>query len=109
MRGTDTEWQELCEYYLGNPDIIELLIPTIRDFCSNDLGIFLAQKEARLATVRQFFLNQFDLLPPFERDCLVWLALACEPLKLSACNDDRLLPSMAVSCWIHCCRCSNNI
>ena len=70
----------LVERYSGNPLALKLVAETIQDVFDGDIDAFLGDAAPIFDDIRDVLDQQFARLAPLERDLLLWLAVAREPL-----------------------------
>lgn len=80
------EAEAVTRRYSGNPLALNLVAETIRDTYFGNVATFLNDETPIFADIRDVLDQQFNRLPPLDRDILLWLAVAREalsPLELS--------------------------
>jgi WD40 repeat protein/DNA-binding SARP family transcriptional activator len=70
----------LVERYSGNPLALNLVAEAIQDVFDGDIAAFLGDEAPIFDDIRDVLDQQFARLAPLERDLLLWLAIAREPL-----------------------------
>lgn len=81
--GSDVEWNNLIEYYAGNPLALNLVSTTIQKFFDGNICEFLKQNTAVFGNIRNLLEQQFDRLSVVERDIIKWLAIHHQPTSFS--------------------------
>jgi hypothetical protein len=88
--GSETEWQELIEFYNGNPLALKLTACHIQDVFGGDITKFLNQGKLIFADIRELFDWHFERLSDQEKEILYWLALHGEPMGIRELKDDLI-------------------
>jgi WD40 repeat protein/DNA-binding SARP family transcriptional activator len=70
----------LVQRYSGNPLALKLVAEAIQDLFAGDIDAFLGDDAPIFDDIRDVLDQQFARLAPLERDLLLWLAIAREPL-----------------------------
>ena len=92
--GTDDEWQQLIEFYNGNPLALEFAAHHIRDEFAGDISEFLREGKPIFAHLRELLDWHFARLSDGEKEILYWLAIYREPISVVNLKDD-LVSSIA--------------
>ncbi len=82
--GLDSSTAALVERYSGNPLALGLIAEAIHEVFGGDIDAFLAEAAPIFDDIRDVLDQQFARLTPPERDLLLWLAVAREPLSEAA-------------------------
>lgn len=80
LSGLDASSAALVQRYSGNPLALKLVAEAIRDLFDGDIDAFLGDDAPIFDDIRDVLDQQFARLAPLERDLLLWLAIAREPL-----------------------------
>jgi len=88
--GNITHVRQLLTRYSGNPLALHLVGKTIQDFFAGDVAAFLSDETLLFGDVRQVLDQQFARLTDLERQLLLWLAIAREPVTLPILQQDLL-------------------
>ena len=71
----------VTQRYSGNPLALNLVAETIQDVYFGNVETFLKDETPIFADIRDVLDQQFNRLPPLDRDILLWLAVAREALS----------------------------
>ena len=80
--GSETEWKVLIEHYDGNPLLLKMIAPAIRDFFESKVSKFLEFLEQGAFVfddIRNLLDQQFNRLSNLEKMVMHWLAINREP------------------------------
>lgn len=80
---TDKEWQQLVEFYNGNPLALELAAHHIKKVFARNIGKFLSKGKPIFANIKQLLDWHFERLSDDEKEILYWLAINCEPISMA--------------------------
>jgi WD40 repeat protein/DNA-binding SARP family transcriptional activator len=80
LSGADPSLAALVERYSGNPLALKLVAEAIQDMFAGDIDSFLGDEAPIFDDIRDVLDQQVARLVPLERDILLWLAIAREPL-----------------------------
>jgi WD40 repeat protein len=97
--GSEEEWQELIEFYNGNPLALELVARHIEEVFFGDISVFLREgkrifgeelddDEEERDDMRKLLDWHFQRLSDQEKEILYWLAINREAVSLSELKDD---------------------
>ena len=78
----EQQWSELLEYYLYNPQILNVVTSTIQRLFNGEIEQFWAQKPLILEEIRQFLELEFTSLSSLEKEITYWLSITCIPATL---------------------------
>lgn len=81
----------LVQHYSGHPLALKLVADTIRDYYAGDVGAFLQEDVPIFDDIRAVLDEQFARLRQLERDILIWLAIAREPITVTSLQNELLL------------------
>lgn len=85
--GSETEWQELIEFYNGNPLALKLTACHIQDVFGGDITKFLNGGKQIFSHLRELLDWHFHRLSDEEQEILYWLALVREPILVLELKD----------------------
>jgi hypothetical protein len=88
--GSETEWQELIEFYNGNPLALKLTACHIQDLFGGDITKFLHVGQPIFADIRELLDWHFYRLSDQEKELLYWLAIYREPIGMMELKDDLI-------------------
>ena len=91
--GTPEEWQQLVDYYSGNPLSLKIVASAIQALFDGNISQFLQCWRAEvfiLDGIRDLLDSQFDRLSDLETEVMYWLAIEREPVKVIELQDDLL-------------------
>ncbi|NET16982.1 MAG: hypothetical protein F6K08_31295, partial [Okeania sp. SIO1H6] len=80
---TDEEWQELVEFYNGNPLALELAAHHIKKVFARNIANFLSKGKPIFANIKQLLDWHFERLSDDEKEILYWLAIHREPISIT--------------------------
>jgi hypothetical protein len=83
FQGNADEWDQLVDYYGGNPFVLETAATTIQQFFDGSIPEFLAYKSLLLDDIRELMDQQFRLLSEPEKTVISALANQEMPCSLS--------------------------
>jgi WD40 repeat protein/DNA-binding CsgD family transcriptional regulator len=89
---SDSEWQELIQFYAGNPLALKIIATTIQELFDGEVSKFLEQSLTVFGGIHSLLDQQFDRLSNLEKEILFWLALNPEPVSFAELQDDVVLP-----------------
>ncbi len=92
FQGSEKDWQELTEFYNGNPLALELAARHIQNVFSSDISAFLKEGKQIFSDLRDLLDWYFKRLDIFEKEVMYWLAINREPMSLSELKADILSP-----------------
>jgi WD40 repeat protein len=87
---TKTEWQQLIEFYNGNPLALELVAKHIEDVFNGDVAAFLQEGTPLFDDLRDLLDWHFDRLSDAEQEMMYWLAINREPVGVAELKNDIL-------------------
>lgn len=91
--GTAEEWQQLVNYYSGNPLSLKIVAAAIQDLFGGDISQFLQCWRVEifiLDGIRDLLDCQFNRLSDLEKEVMYWLAIEREPVTVIELQDDLL-------------------
>jgi len=88
--GSETEWQELIEFYNGNPLALKLTACHIQDLFGGDITKFLNVGQPIFADIRELLDWHFYRLSDQEKNILYWFAIYREPIGMRELKDDLI-------------------
>lgn len=91
--GTPEEWQQLVDYYGGNPLHLKIVAATIQDLFDGNISQFLQCWRSEvfiLDGIRDLLDCQFNRLTDLETEVMYWLAIEREPVTILELQDDLL-------------------
>jgi hypothetical protein len=91
--GTPEEWQQLVDYYGGNPLILKIVAAAIQDLFDGNISQFLQCWRSEifiLDGIRDLLDSQFNRLSDLEKEVMYWLAIEREPVTVMELQDDLL-------------------
>jgi hypothetical protein len=81
--GTVAEWNQLMEYYAGNPLVLKIVSTTIQRLFDGSLSEFLKQNTAVFGNIRNLLEHHFERLSEAEQEIIKWLAMHRQPTSFS--------------------------
>ncbi len=91
---TPSDWEQLQQYYSGNPLAIKIAATTIRDLFDGSITAFLEQGVILFDGINALLAQQFDRLSSMEKQVLYWLAIQREAMSIA-----ELLANFLPSGW----------
>ena len=91
--GTAEEWQQLVNYYGGNPLSLKIVAAAIQDLFDGSISQFLQCWRSEvfiLDGIRDLLDCQFNRLSDLEKEVMYWLAIEREPVTVMELQDDLL-------------------
>ena len=91
--GTPEEWQQLVDYYGGNPLSLKIVASAIQDLFDGNISQFLQCWRSEvfiLDGIRDLLDCQFNRLSDLEKEVMYWLAIEREPVTVIELQDDVL-------------------
>lgn len=91
FHGNATDWQQLNQYYSGNPLALRMVAPTIERFFNCNLTPFLTLLQKQTCVfqgIRQLLDHQFERLEGLEKSVMYWLAIMRDPVSLQELQAD---------------------
>jgi transcriptional regulator with XRE-family HTH domain len=82
ISATTEEWQNLINYYCGNPLALKLLVEPLSILFRGNVAAFLAEKCGVFDGIRDLLKPQFERLSELEQQVLYWLAVQGQPLSI---------------------------
>lgn len=92
FQGSDKDWQDLTEFYNGNPLALELAAKHILKVFAGNIAAFLKEHKQIFSSLRDLLNWYFTRLDEYEKEVMYWLAINREPMSISDLKDDILLP-----------------
>lgn len=92
FQGSEKDWQELTEFYSGNPLALELAAKHIQDVFSSSIVTFLREGKQIFSDLHDLLNWYFDRLAGFEKEVMYWLAINREPTSHAELKEDILSP-----------------
>jgi WD40 repeat protein len=92
FHGSDDEWQELIEFYNGNPLILELTARHINEVFFSNITEFLRTGKQVFDDTHDLLDEHFERLSEQEKEIVYWLAINREPVSISELKEDILSP-----------------
>ena len=92
--GSDDEWEELIEFYNGNPLALNLAAKHIKEVFFGNIYEFLRQGKPVFDDLRDLLDWHFERLSILEKEIMYWLAINREPVSCSELIED-ILSSLA--------------
>ena len=87
---TAPEWQQLVEFYNGNPLVLELVAKHINDVFNGEIAAFLSEGTPLFHDLRDLLDWHFDRLSDLEQEILYWLAIEREPVTIAELKENIL-------------------
>jgi hypothetical protein len=94
----DSDLQEVCTYYAGNPLALKIAAEAVQEVCGGDLGQlipFLRQEKLQFEDINDLLEEQFNRLSPLEQQVMYWLAVNREPVSLPQLATDFVFETVA--------------
>jgi predicted transcriptional regulator len=91
--GTSEEWQQLVDYYGGNPLSLKIVAAAIQDLFDGNISQFLQCWRSEifiLDGIRDLLDCQFNRLSDLEKEVMYWLAIEREPVTVMELQGDLL-------------------
>ncbi|MEO1349680.1 MAG: NB-ARC domain-containing protein [Cyanobacteria bacterium J06635_15] len=92
--GTETEQQQLCNYYGCNPLALKIVATSIQDLFGGEIRLFLEQNILFFNNLRRLLDQQFERLSDLEKNVMYWLAINRELTMISELEAD-LVPMVS--------------
>lgn len=83
FRGTLAEWNQLIEYYAGNPLVLKIVSTTIHKLFDGNVSEFLKQNTAVFGNICNLLEQQFERLSDAEKTIIQWMAMHRHPSSFS--------------------------
>jgi len=93
FQGSDSQWQEVIEFYNGNPLALELAARHIDEVFFGDLSEFLQEGKPVFEDLRELLDWHFERLSEQEKEIVYWLAINRESMSLAELREDIFSPS----------------
>lgn len=77
------EWNQLSEYYAGNPLALKIVSTTIQKLFDGSISEFLKQNTPVFGDIRNLLDRQFERLSNAEKEMIGWLAIDRQPVSFS--------------------------
>lgn len=90
--GSEEAWQELTEFYSGNPLALALAAKHILNFYGGDIATFLKDGKQLFSDLRGLLDWYFTRLDDYEKEVMYWLAIDREPMSITDLQEDILSP-----------------
>jgi WD40 repeat protein len=90
--GSDEEWQEVIEFYNGNPLALELAAKHIDEVFFGNISEFLKVGKPVFGDLRELLDWHFERLSEQEKEVMYWLAINREPMSLAELREDIVSP-----------------
>jgi WD40 repeat protein/DNA-binding SARP family transcriptional activator len=87
LAGEVADLGELVRHYSGNPLGLKLVAETVQSVFAGDIGAFLQAETLVFDDIRAVLDQQFERLPPLEREVMLWLAIVREPVPFAVLRD----------------------
>lgn len=84
--------QILLNKYAGNPLALKIVATTIQELFEGDVRLFLEQGTTIFGDIVDLLDQQFNRLSDLERHVMTWLAIAREPVTITALQHDLIPP-----------------
>lgn len=91
--GTELEWQQLVDYYGGNPLALSLVAAATQELFNGKIADVLNYMKEGLAVfddIQDLLQKQFERLSEIEREMIFWLAINREPVSLFELSEDMV-------------------
>jgi WD40 repeat protein/transcriptional regulator with XRE-family HTH domain len=90
--GTENEWKQLIDFYLGNPLALKLVSEFIKEIFEGSIADFLKENAFIIKDVHTLLEQQFKRLSETERDIMYWLAIEREAITLADLQENIVEP-----------------
>jgi len=90
--GTESEWKELVNFYIGNPLALKLVSEVIKDVFEGKIAKFLKENAFLIEDVHDLLEQQFKYLSDIEHDIMYWLAIEREAVTFAELQEDIVEP-----------------
>ena len=87
---SDDDWEELIDFYNGNPLALELSAKHINEVYFGDISSFIEDRNQIFNDLKELLDWHFDRLSYFEKEVLYWMAINREPVSISELKEDIL-------------------
>lgn len=88
LKGSESEFNSLCEWYAGNALVLKIVASTIKDLFNGCISSFLKHKLTVFGDIRDLLEQHFERLSDIEKDIMYWLAINREPVSISELDGD---------------------
>ena len=89
---SDNEWEQLIEFYDGNPLALELAANHIKEVFFGNVSDFLAQGKPLFNDLNDLLNWHFNRLSDLEKEVMYWLAINREPISFFELKEDIISP-----------------
>jgi WD40 repeat protein len=90
--GTESEWKQLVDFYIGNPLALKLVSDFIKEVFEGNIAEFLKENTFIIKNVYNLIEQQFRRLSELEHDIMYWLAIEREAVSLAELLEDIVEP-----------------
>ena len=90
--GSEKEWQELIDFYGGNPLALNIVAKHIKAVFNFSISLFLKEGKTLFSGINELLHWHFTRLSDSEKEILYWLAINREPVSISELKEDILSP-----------------
>jgi hypothetical protein len=88
----DAQWQQVFDYYSGNPLAFKIAASTIQDLFGGNTHQFLAQGAGVFGDIRDLLAQQFERLTDLGQSVMYWLVINREATSIEELQTDLLEP-----------------
>jgi WD40 repeat protein len=88
----DAQWQQVFDYYSGNPLALKIAANTIQDLFGGNTHQFLAQDAGVFGDIRDLLAQQFDRLTALGQSVMYWLVINREATSIKELQADLFEP-----------------
>lgn len=92
FQGSEIEWQQLIEYYAGNPLALKIISTTIQNLFDGRIADFLQQDAFVFGNISHLIEQQFERLSEPEKTIIYWLAIYRELASFAELRADIFPP-----------------
>ncbi len=88
FQGSEAEWNQLIDYYSGNPLALKIISTTIQNLFDGSISDFFQQDAFVFGNIRNLLKQQFERLSDLEKTVIYWLAIYRDPASFSDLRTD---------------------
>ncbi|MCD4675115.1 MAG: hypothetical protein K8S18_03855, partial [Desulfobacula sp.] len=90
--GTDEAWEELINFYGGNPLSLEFVSRYMKKKCKNNINDFIKQDKLIFSKIEDLITWHFNRLNDPEKEIMYWLAINYDPISKEELKNDIINP-----------------
>lgn len=92
LHGSDCEWEQIIEYYAGNPLALSMVVATIQQLFDGKISEFTKQNIFVYGDIKDLLEEHFELLSDIEKSIVYWLSRWGEPASFSKLREQMSPP-----------------